>query len=105
MGKLTKKSSGGGFQPFFVATLATAILFPLVGLVLAFPLWCLFYAVACKGARETIDENHPTEQCDKIALEMRKKTGKRIIEVKTKEWTDAPIPLPWERTIKYKFDD
>lgn len=109
MARLTKQTTGGGFQPFFVSVLASGVLtigMPFLGapMIIGIAAWPLLYVLAKNGVREELEEEFPDEIRDRIA-ETHFSQGGRSVDIERTSWSDATIPLPRKLKTKYRIED
>jgi hypothetical protein len=105
MAKIKKRTSGGGFLPFFLSLLITIILTvgggllgaPWVGILT----WPFFYIAISIGVRQDMEERFSDSRRDAIASEAFRQ-GNTEVKTKAHAWSDAPIPLPMSMTTRYK---
>ena len=109
MTNIKKKTSGGGFLPFFLSTLIAFILTVGCGflesgsfcIIVGIISWIGFYIAIRNGVKNDMEEIFPDSRRDAIASEFFRQ-GRKKVEIKAHSWSDAEIPLPMSMTTKYK---
>lgn len=106
MTEIKKRTSGGGFLPFFLSTLIAIILTLGLGLLgaawVGIVSWPFFYIAISIGVRQDMQERFPDSRRDAIASELFRQ-GNTNVKTTAHAWSDAPIPLPMSMTTKYKL--